>query len=101
MKYYRFTTNGEGVFTAGKRLLPAELVAEANINRSWLPKPQLPEGNYLFYLTEAGKEKYLDTLYKTHQKYLTNLNMESLELHPETPIIFEDQWQIVIQSVQK
>lgn len=27
-KLYRYTTNGEGVFSAGKRLLPEELVNE-------------------------------------------------------------------------
>lgn len=36
MKLYRYLTNGEGVWSAGKRLLPLKLVDEANQNRAWL-----------------------------------------------------------------
>ena len=57
MKLYRYTTHGEGVWSAGKRLLPSDLVDEANENRKWMVKPDLPEGEYRFFLTELGKEK--------------------------------------------
>ncbi|MBS3093917.1 hypothetical protein J4456_05040 [Candidatus Pacearchaeota archaeon] len=63
---YRFTTNGEGVFSAGKRLLPKELIDEVNENRRWLTKPDLPEGNYQFLLTEKGMKKYEQTLFLSH-----------------------------------
>ena len=40
-KLYRYTTNREGVFSSGKRLLPKELVDEVNQNRKWLVRPNL------------------------------------------------------------
>lgn len=57
-KLYRYTANGEGIWSAGKRLLPEDLIEEAWEARKWMPKPQLPDGDYRFYLTEKGKEKY-------------------------------------------
>ena len=63
---YRYTTEGEGVFSAGKRLLPNELVAEVLERKKWLKKPELKEGNYRFYLTKKGKKMYEKTLlYRT------------------------------------
>ena len=53
---YRYTSNGEGVFSAGKRLLPENLVDEAWEARKWMPKPKLPEGEYRFLLTPKGKK---------------------------------------------
>ena len=67
---YRYTSDGEGVFSAGKRLLPKNLVEEVIEAKKWLIKPKLPEGNYRFYLTEKGKEKYEETLLLSHKKYL-------------------------------
>lgn len=97
MNIYRYTTNGEGVWSAGKRLLPLELVDEVNENRKWLIKPNLPEGKFRFWLTEEGKEKYLSTLYATHIKYLENieLHMDSLENLNKDKIVYQDDYQIV------
>jgi hypothetical protein len=95
MKLYRYTTNGEGVWSAGKRLLPKELIDEANKSRTWLAKPNLPEGNYQFWLKESGNEKYLNTLYKTHQKYLPNITCHDKEVGDDSKIIFEDEYQVV------
>lgn len=92
---YRYTTNGEGVWLAGKRLLPNELIKEVNKNRSWLSKPQLPNENYTFWLTKLGKEKYEETLFKTHQKYLTNIKLEEKLYESLGKIIYQDEYQIV------
>lgn len=62
-KLYRYTTNGEGVFSTGKRLLPKELVDEVLEAKKWLIKPNLNSGNYRFYLTQKGREMYKKTLY--------------------------------------
>src|SRR3989344_4045170 len=98
---YRYTTNGEGIWSAGKRLLPPELIDEANANRAWLTKPELPEGNYCFWLTEQGKEKYEQTLYRTHQKYLSNIQLESKDKASLGTIIYEDEFQVVEQIKHK
>lgn len=95
MIVYRYLANGDGVWSAGKRLLPAELVGEANQNRAWLAKPELPDGNYRFWLTELGKDKYEQTLYKTHQKYLPDITVEEKDRKELGKIIYEDEFQLV------
>jgi hypothetical protein len=92
---FRYTTNGEGVFSAGKRLLPPELISEVNERRAWLPKPSLSKGTYLFYLTEKGKEKYEKTLFLSHQKYLPNIKSEAIPRTMLKNIVYEDEWQVV------
>jgi len=94
-KLYRYTTNGEGVWSAGKRLLPQELLAEANENRKWLIKPTLPEGEYRFFMTEAGKNKYEQTLLHTHNKYLPNIVCEEIDPKNIGPVVYEDEYQVV------
>ena len=97
-KLCRYTTNGEGVWSAGKRLLPEDLVDEANENRKWLPKPNLPPGEYQFFLTEKGKSKYESTLLHTHDKYLPDIKCELLEESALGEIVYQDEWQIVVKK---
>lgn len=94
-KIYRYTTNGEGVFSAGKRLLPEELIDEVNQNRKWLVKPNLQKGNYRFYLTKKEKEKYEKTLMSSHKKYLPNIKLEIINRSKLGKIIYEDKYQVV------
>lgn len=95
---YRYMTHGEGVWSAGKRLLPPELVDEANKNRAWLTKPALPLGEYRFYMTNKGKEKYEDTLYKTHQKYLPDITLEGIPREKIGEVVYEDEFQVVAKA---
>lgn len=95
MKLYRYLANGEGVWSAGKRLLPKALVGEANQNRAWLKKPELSDGNYRFWLKELGKEQYEQTLYKTHQKYLPNITVEEKDENELGEVAYEDEFQVV------
>ncbi len=92
---YRYTTNNGGVWSAGKRLLPEDLVEEVLERKKWLPKPVLPEGNYRFYLTEKGKQKYEKTLLLSHQKYLLNIKKEKIDRNKVVKIVYEDEWQVV------
>ncbi len=92
---YRYTTNNEGVWSAGKRLLPKDLVEEVLEAKKGLPKPKLPEGDYRFYLTESGKRKYESTLLLSHKKYLTKIKKEKIQRHKIINIIYEDEWQVV------
>lgn len=94
-KLYRYTTNGEGVFSAGKRLLPEELIDEVNQNRKWLVKPNFQKGNYRFYLTKKGKETYEKTLMSSHKKYLPNIKLEVINRSKLGKIIYEDEYQVV------
>lgn len=95
MQVYRYTTNGEGVWSAGKRLLPPHLVEEANQSRAWLTRPDLPEGNFRFWLTEKGKQQYESTLYLTHQKYLAKVTLEEVSRDSLGEIVYEDEYQVV------
>jgi len=92
---YRYTSNGEGVFSAGKRLLPEYLVPEVLKNKKWLKKPILPEGEYRFYLTRKGKEKYDETLLLSHKRYLKNIKLEKYNYKKIKNIIYEDVYQVV------
>ncbi|MBP7134093.1 hypothetical protein KBA73_02650 [Patescibacteria group bacterium] len=94
-KLYRYTANGEGIWSAGKRLLPEELVDEAWENRKWMPKPQLPDGEYRFFLTEKGRKKYEETLLNTHKKYLSNIQLEEVDQSNVGEVVYEDEWQVV------
>ena len=95
MKVFRYVTNDEGVWSAGKRLLPKELVDEANKNREWLSKPSLPEGNFRFWLTEKGRDKYVETLLKTHKKYLENIVVIEDVIGNLGNFVYKDEYQVV------
>ncbi|MBS3084306.1 hypothetical protein J4411_00125 [Candidatus Pacearchaeota archaeon] len=95
MKIYRYTTKGEGVFSAGRRLMPKELTDEVLENKKWLVKPELTEGVYLFYLTEKGREEYEKKLLNSHKKYLTDIKLETHEKENLKKIVYEDEYQIV------
>ena len=97
-KLYRYTSNNEGVFSAGKRLLPKSLAQEALEARKWMPKPQLPKCDYIFFLTEKGKNKYEQTLFKVHQKYLSNIKCKEIDHQKAGEIVYEDEWQVVIEK---
>lgn len=97
-KFYRYTSNGEGIFSAGKRLLPENLVSEAWEARKWMPKPQLPEGDYVFFLTYQGKKQYEKTLLDVHGKYLPNIKCEEIGSSNIGAIYYEDKWQVVIKK---
>jgi len=92
---YRYTTKGEGIFSAGKRLLPNKLVEEVLEAKKWLPKPSLPKGEYRFYLTKKGKEKYEKTLLLSHKKYLEEIKLEKVEYNKLKKIVYEDEYQVV------
>ncbi len=96
---YRYTTNNEGVWSAGKRLLPQDLIEEVLEAKKWLPKPKLPERNYQFYLTEKGMNKYKTTLLISHKKYLPNIIMNKIDRNKIKKVIYEDEWQVVEQSL--
>ena len=97
-KLYRYTSNGEGIWSAGKRLLPKNLVDEVLEAKKWMPKPQLPEGDYRFYLTKEGKEKYEVTLLPIHKKYLTNIECVEADVNAVGDIVYSDKWQVVTKQ---
>ncbi len=94
-KLFRYTSEGEGIFNIGKRLLPEGLIDEAWQARRWMPKPILPEGDYRFFLTPMGKEKYESTLLLIHEKYLSGIHCETIDPAKVGPIIYEDEYQVV------
>lgn len=77
-KLYRYTSNGEGIWNAGKRLLPEDLADEAWEARKWMTRPSLLDGEYRFFLTLKGKTQYEKTLLHVHRKYLSNIVCETV-----------------------
>jgi hypothetical protein len=98
VKLYRYTTDGEGTWSAGKRLLPEKLVGKVNKARKWLKKPDLPEGNYTFYLTQLGKDKYEQTLLHLHKQYLDKIKLEESLLEPDSIVVYQDEYQVVVKQ---
>ena len=97
-KLYRYTSNGEGIWSAGKRLLPENLVKEVLEAKKWMPKPELPPGEYRFYLTEEGKGEYEKTLLLVHKKYLTNIECVQIDMSTLGDVVYSDKWQVVTKQ---
>lgn len=100
-KLYRYTSAGEGIFSIGKRSLPKELMKEANEARKWLPRPELPEGEYSFFFTAKGKEAYEKTLLSVHKKYLPDIRCEEVEFAHIGEVAYEDEWQAVAKQTER
>ena len=98
---YRYMSNNKGIWSVGKRLLPPNLIEEANKARKWLIKPKLSDGNHVFYMTYKGKKMYEKTLLKVHKKYLSNIRCEKLSFRKVNKIglvVYEDEYQIVFKK---
>jgi hypothetical protein len=101
-KLYRYTTNGEGTFSAGRRLLdsqPPEFIAKVlevvKKNKEWLILPELEEGNLEFYWTELGKEKYESGVYLIHKKYLPDIQLETIsDEELQGKVVYRDMYQV-------
>jgi len=96
-KFYRYTSEGQGIWSAGKEQLPEDLVDEAWEQRKWMPKPDLSPDSYRFFLTKKGKEKYEGTLLKTHKKYLFNIECHTVQSSEIGEIVYRDKWQVVAE----
>lgn len=97
-KLYRYASQGEGVFSIGKRLLPKYLAEEADEAWKWLPYPELPEGEYQYFFTEKGKEKYEKTLLLVHKKYLSDIRCEEAGSPGSSRVAYEDEWQTIVRK---
>jgi hypothetical protein len=103
---YRYTTNGEGTFSAGRRLidslsadLKAEVLSVVAKNKSWLTLPALSMDNLEFYWTELGRQKYEESFLVVHQKYLPNIQFIVTTYEQLSgPIVYEDIYQVGISS---
>jgi hypothetical protein len=103
-RLYRYTTNSEGTFSAGRRLLdsqPADFIAKVlevvRKNKEWLSLPELEHDNLEFYWTEAGNKKYEENFLPIHKEYLPNIHLEIIKLE-DLPgkIVYQDENQIGI-----
>ncbi len=103
-KLYRYTTNSEGTFSAGRRLLddqPQEridrILEGVKKNKEWLIRPELEEDNLEFYWTEKGRERYEKNFLPIHKEYLPNIQMDTINLSAlPGKIIYTDENQIGI-----
>lgn len=103
---YRYTSNGEGTFSAGRRLLdeqPKEfidrMVQVVKDNKQWLVLSRIEHDNLEFFWTEKGKEEYEKTFLPMHREYLPNIEITEVkreELLGE--IVYEDEHQIGIKA---
>lgn len=103
-KLYRYTTNGEGTFSAGRRFLDTQpkdfiekMLEVVKRNKSWLRLPELPIDNLEFYWTEEGKLKYDAEFLLMHKRYLPNIKLDKVS-YDALPgdIVYEDKHQVGI-----
>lgn len=101
---YRYTTNGEGTFSAGRRLLDtqtpdfiAKVLAIVAKNKDWLVLPELEYDNLEFYWTESGKKKYEEGFLPSHSEYLPNIQLEIIKYDElKGKVVYEDEYQVGI-----
>lgn len=98
MLLFRFTCNKQGTLFLGQKLLPVTFIAEHTLNKRWFPKPDLLPGSYVSYFTSYGRDLYLDTLYKTHIKYLDNIEEEQTYLRDDMDIAYIDELQVIVRK---
>ena len=63
-----------------------------------MPKPELPDGEYRFFLTKQGKEQYENTLLNTHKKYLSHIKCEEVDPSQLGEVVYKDEWQVVAKA---
>lgn len=93
---HRYTTQeGEGAWHAGRRLLPGHLADEADQQRAWLSRPDLPGDGYEAWFTPQGADKYEQTLKSVHDQYL-KLRKETGR--PSYPVAYSDPHQVIFRK---
>lgn len=97
-KLYRHTSDKKDVF--GK-IPPEDFRKEAEEAGKWLLCPELPPGEYRFFLTEKGKEEYEKTLLPVHKKYLSDISCDETDSSKLDTVAYEDEWQVVVKNEAK
>lgn len=92
---YRYTTDGKGVFRAGKEQMPEELIEEILEAKKWLANPGASHEGSTSYFTPEGAKKYEETLMPLHKKYLKNIVKEEILRTKLGDAIYKDEHQVL------
>ena len=99
-KYYRITYNGEGIYNALKKCIALEkwqeLLKSEKIN--WLPKPPSYAESNKSYFTEKGYDKFKELVLPIVYEHLDNKNIQIEKVENISNVIYEDEFQVVINK---
>ncbi len=99
MEYYRFITNGVGIYEAISK--GVEINDFRRLNKpdgSWLPRKGLDFPGAISFWTNKGLKKYLDSgMLKWHKSVIKG-NVEIVVIDRPTEILYEDEYQIILDK---
>lgn len=99
MGYYRFVTNGVGIYEAVERDCPRNDSRRLNKpDGSWLPKRGVDYPGAVSFWTDFGLKKYFDSgLLKWHRSVIKG-NIEVVMINRPEEILYEDEYQIILDN---
>lgn len=96
MEYYRFITNGVGIYEAISN--EVEMNDPRQLNKpdgSWLPKKGLDYPGAISFWSDYGFKKYFDSGLLTWHKSIVKGNVEVVIIDRPEEILYEDEYQII------
>lgn len=99
MTYYRVTSGGRSIFEVVEEDCPPDHEYRARKpDDSWLPKLSKKLRKFIFYWTEDGMEKYVESGLKDWHELVTVLPIEVKMLEElEGEIIYKDKYRVIIK----
>ncbi len=96
MEYYRFITNGVGIYEAIQNEIAINDPRLLNKpDGSWLPKKGLDYPGAISFWTEEGLKKYTDSGLLNWHKSVVKGNIEVITIDSPIEILYEDEYQII------
>lgn len=96
MEYYRFITNGVGIYEAISN--EVEMNDQRRLNKpdgSWLPKKGLNYPGVISFWNDFGLKKYFNSGLLNWHKSVIKGNIEVIVIDRPAEILYEDEYQII------
>jgi len=96
MEYYRFITNGVGIYEAIQN--EVEINDSRRLNKpdgSWLPKKGLDYPGAISFWKDFGLKKYFDSGLLNWHKSVIKGNIEVVIIDRPDEVLYEDEYQII------
>jgi len=99
MEYYRFITNGRGIYEAVDQDCSKDDPRRLNKpDGSWLPKKGLDYPGAISFWTDFGVKKYFDSGLLNWHKSAIKGNIEVMVMARPTEILYDDEYQIIFDT---
>lgn len=99
MEYYRFVTNGMGIYEKVTKEVPADDSRRLNKpDGSWLPKEGEKYPGAVSFWKHEGLEKYIDSGLLNWHRSVVKENIEVVVIDRPAEILYEDEYQIIFDS---